>query len=135
MRRRWWLPGAAITTIGGPTAAWVTRPPPRSPPAVWRPLRLRLRSSQTAAVMKSKRYPFPKPYSHNPWYRKWGQISHGGGVERAQTTIVNPGGATLRDKGEFPAKSRFGGVSKANRGRAFGAESETLRLAAGRRAV
>ena len=37
------------------------------------PLRLRLRSSSTRE--DKKHYPFPNPYSHNPWYKKWGQIN------------------------------------------------------------
>jgi hypothetical protein len=37
--------------------------------------------------MKSKRYPFPKPYSHNPWYRKWGQITDS--TERLFDPLLN----------------------------------------------
>ena len=67
------LRGAATTTTSGRTAVWITRPPPSSPPRVLLPLRLRLRSSSTRE--DKKHYPFPNPYSHNPWYKKWGQVS------------------------------------------------------------
>ena len=66
-------PGRSDTTTTGRTAAWATRPPPSSRRRVLLPLRLRLRSSSTPE--DKKHYPLPNPYSHNPWYKKRGQVT------------------------------------------------------------
>ena len=71
-------------TIDGRTVRWATRPRWSLPPAVLPPFGLGPHSGSTTETLDVYLYPFPNPYSHNPSYRKRGQVNSGHDLRRAR---------------------------------------------------
>ncbi len=81
-----------ITTITGRTARWGTGPQPSSRPAVLLPLRSCFRLRLKQLLRSSSTADLPNPYSHNTWYRIWGQASV---LSRRPPADSPPSSATL----------------------------------------
>jgi hypothetical protein len=66
---------------------------------------------QPAEEQKNKCYPFPKPYSHNPWHRKWGQVSHlAEGIQAPEAETVMDGPSWGEEVLPLPRKTRRRGT-------------------------